>query len=42
VQIQGIKMLNLIGSLCCVAFMNTIGTVAAARRQKLALSIGPT
>jgi hypothetical protein len=32
-DIQGVKMLALIGGLCCVGFMNPIDVVAGVRRQ---------
>jgi hypothetical protein len=40
-EIQGVKMLTLFGGLCYDGFVNLIGFVADAWRQRLALSIGP-
>jgi hypothetical protein len=38
---QGVKILTLSGSLCCVDFINIIGAVAGVRRLRLVLSIAP-
>jgi hypothetical protein len=35
-------MLTLTDGLCCVGYINPIGVVTGVRRQRLALSIGPT
>jgi hypothetical protein len=37
-----VEIVTLIDGLCCVDFINPIGVVAGALRQRLALSIGPT
>jgi hypothetical protein len=36
------KMLTFVFGFCCVAFINPIGVVASVRRQRLAMSTGPT
>jgi hypothetical protein len=36
-----VEMLILVGRLCCVGFINTVGDVVGVLRQKLALSVGP-
>jgi hypothetical protein len=40
VEIQGAEMLNLIGDLCWLRFLNSIDVGAGVQRQRLALFIG--
>jgi hypothetical protein len=37
-----VKMLTLIGGLCCVSFINLIAVAAGVQRQRLAFLLGPS
>jgi hypothetical protein len=41
VATQDVKMLTLLGGLCCVGFINLVGVTARVRRKRVAISVGP-